>query len=128
MNTELLNNVSNYFKPAAETFRALNRLNVATIEKVVGIELANIQANAELTVANLKAGIEVSDADGAKAYAKRQNEVAKTAYERFVADSKALGGIAKDYSEEAIKLVKQTAPASTPVEAPVSSPKAKKSA
>lgn len=125
MNTQLLNNVSNFFKPAVEATVSLSRLNAATVEKVANLQLAAVQANAELVVANLKAGTEVTDLDGAKAYATRQNEIARSVYERLVADGKALVGIAQDYSAEANKLVKSAVPA-TP--APVATPKAKKAA
>lgn len=106
MNTELLNTVTKTFQPALEAVRTLGNLNVATLEKVTQVQLASVKANVETAIANAKAGIEVVDLDSAKAYATRQNEVVKTVYERLVADSKTLAGIAKDYSEGVSALVK----------------------
>ena len=127
MNTELANSFVEVFKPAAENLRAMSLLNIATVEKVVAVQLASAKANAELTVSNLKAGVEVSDLDAAKAYLTSQNEIVKTVYDRMIADGKALAGIAKTYGEEATKLVKQAVPVSAPALAVVPS-RAKKAA
>lgn len=125
MNTPLLNNVSDLLKPTTEAVRALGRLNVATAEKVANLQLDSLRTGFDLMVANMKAGTEVTDLEGAKVYATRQNEFARAAYERLVADSQVLAGIAKDYSVEAGKLVKDVVPTAP---APVATPKARKAA
>ena len=85
-------------------------------------QVASVKRYAETVLANVKAGVEVTDLKGAQAYASRQSDVAKSVYETLVKDGKALAEIGNQHNAEVTKLVRGR------VEATVKSAPVKKAA
>ncbi|MDX1656759.1 MAG: hypothetical protein R3310_16235, partial [Candidatus Competibacteraceae bacterium] len=75
MTTEILNIWTQPVQPALESVREFNRRTVAYLEQLTALQQSSLQAHSDRLLANLKAGVEVSDLEGFKAYAARQPEV-----------------------------------------------------
>ena len=118
MSNDILKTLNDVNKPVVEAVRELNKLTVASLEKAVNLQLASAKTYADAVLANLKAGVEITDLKAAQAYASRQGDVAKTVYENLVKDGKALAEIGTQYNADVTKLVRgrvETAVKSVPV-------------
>ncbi len=83
----------------------LNRLAVTKLEQVVNLNLASLNEYAELVLGNLKAGLEVSDAESLKSYTEAQAELVRKVSEKALSDAKALAAVGTEYNAEARSLV-----------------------
>ena len=90
MTTEILNIWTQPVQPALESVREFNRRTVAYLEQLTALQQSSLQAHSDRLLANLKAGVEVSDLEGFKAYAARQPEVAREALEQIQRDNQSL--------------------------------------
>ena len=106
MSNDILKSLNEVNKPVVETVRELNKLTVASLEKAINLQLASTKSYTEALLANLRAGVEVTDLKAAQDYAGRQGEVAKGVYEKLVKDSKALAEIGSQYNADVTKLVR----------------------
>ncbi len=86
----------------------LNKLNVANVEKLAALELATLREFSDLGVAQLKAAVEVKDAEGAKSFVESQGEYVRKVNEKLVADAKAVIELAKAYSADVQQLTQET--------------------
>ena len=92
-------------QPAVETLRALNQLTVASLEKTINVQLDSLRAYADLTINQLKAGIEINDLSDLKDYAIRQNDLVKVVNDKLVKDARTLAEIGAQFNADALKLV-----------------------
>ncbi|MDQ2697012.1 MAG: TIGR01841 family phasin [Pseudomonadota bacterium] len=108
MSNEILNNVTEQFKPVVASARELNQLAVASLEKVVKLQLASLQSYTDLVIANLKAAVEVQDVEGLKDYLTRQGELAKAVGEKLVQDAKDLTEVGNQFNADATRIVQNS--------------------
>ncbi|MCP4410282.1 MAG: hypothetical protein GY807_21560 [Gammaproteobacteria bacterium] len=95
--TALVEQSKNALAPAKE----LNRLIVDNAEKLVALQIASVQSYAALGFSQLRAALEVNDAEAIQAYLAKQNDLVKGVRERFVGDAKAVAKLGSDFTEEA---------------------------
>ena len=100
----MLNNFEALFAPA----KKLAELNKAQFEKMFAAQQAATKEYVVLAEARIKAVSGIKDAAGLNTFVKEQAELAKSGFEKAVADSKALAEDAKSYNEEVIKLVQES--------------------
>ena len=86
--------------------RSLNELAVASVERVVDLQLTSARKYATVALDSVKAAAAVTDLEGAKSFAAAQGEVARKTAEDLVADGKVLAQLGKDYSTEVQTIVK----------------------
>ena len=86
---------------------AFNKLVLANAENILNLQIASIQAYADLGIKNMSAGLEVRNADDFKAYAEDQKEVARKVTEQVTADVKAIGEINAKFIEDAKALAEE---------------------
>ncbi len=105
MSIELFNDyvakLGTYTAPAVKA----NKLFVASLEKLVELQLAALHTYTDLGLAQLKAAVEVSDADSLKAYLRGQVETASVVRQKLLDDAKALAELSVGYKAEFDKLV-----------------------
>ena len=92
-------------QPAVETFRALNKLTVASLEKAINVQLDSLRAYADLTISQLNAGIAINDLSDLKDYAIRQNDLAKVVNDKLIKDARTLTDIGTQFNADAVKLL-----------------------
>lgn len=100
----MLNNLEFLLAPA----KKIAELNKAQIEKVVAAQQAAVKEYVALTEARMKAATAIKDVDGLNTFVKDQVELAKSSFEKALADSKVLADDVKAYNEEVIKLVQES--------------------
>ncbi len=108
--TTLVEQSKNALAPAKE----LNRLIVDNAEKLVALQIASVQSYAALGFSQLRAALEVNDAEAFQAYIAKQNELVKSAGEKFVGDAKAVAELGRDFSAKAQELSEESVKAVTP--------------
>jgi phasin family protein len=82
----------------------LNRLLVDNAEKLVAMQIASVQSYYALGFSNLKALLEVNDAEAFQAYIGKHSELVKSVSERFAGDAKAVAELGGDFGAEVQKL------------------------
>lgn len=113
MNKELIPSLVEESKKALAPVEAMNRLIVENAEKLVALQIASIQSYAALGFANLKALLEVHDAEAFKAYIGKQSELAKSVSEQLTSDAKAIAELGTAFGTEAQKFGKESMKAVT---------------
>lgn len=105
----LAEQTKNAFAPAQE----LNRLIVDNAEKLVALQIASVQSYYALGFSNLKALLEVNDAEAFQTYIGKHSEFVKSVSERFAGDAKAVTELGGDFSSEVQKLGQESVKAVT---------------
>jgi phasin family protein len=98
--TALVEQTKKAFAPAQE----LSRLVVDNAEKLVALQLASVQSYFTLAFSQLKAALEVDDAEAFQKYIAKQNELVKSVGERFADDAQKVTELGNDFSAKALKL------------------------
>lgn len=83
----------------------LGALNVANIEKLIGMQVEAFNEAAKTAVESMKNATAVKDLEGAKAYFTSQSEVAKQSVESAIARTKSVAEIAQAYPASVKKIV-----------------------
>ncbi|MCP4407496.1 MAG: phasin family protein [Gammaproteobacteria bacterium] len=104
MNNEIISTLTEQTKNVVAPVQDLNRLVVDNAEKLVALQIASIQSHYALGFSNLKALLEVHDAEALQAYIGTQTEFAKSVSERLAGDAKAAAELGSDFTEEVKKL------------------------
>ncbi|MDH3694203.1 MAG: phasin family protein [Gammaproteobacteria bacterium] len=89
-----------YLAPAIE----LNKLAIKNTEKLVKMQIANMQSYSKLGMDSWKAALEVKDADSFQAYAEKQREVMQDTAKKLTEDAKEVAELGNVYSNEARKI------------------------
>jgi phasin family protein len=87
---------------------SFNKLAVAQLEKYVHLQLDAYKAFVELTLRQLKAGAEISDAEGLKAFWAKQSEVISAVREKQLEHLKALAELGTGFNVEVKKLAEKS--------------------
>ncbi len=107
------NEIISQLSASSEKFMApvvkLNKLAVAKVEELVSLEIGSLNVISELSLGQLKAAVEVSDADSLKVFTESQSEVVKTIGAKLVADAKEAAKIGEAYRNEAIEIARESA-------------------
>ncbi len=108
MNTELFEQMAEQAKVALGPVHKFNQLAVANVEKLAALQLASLQDYSDLSIAQLKAALEISDVESLQDYVKKQAELASAVREKLVADAKAVTELGGEFSSEAKKLAEES--------------------
>ena len=81
-----------------------NKLAVASLEKLVALQLSTLQSYTDLTIARLKAAAEVTDLKSLQAFAADQVELAKSLGQKLMDDAKAYADLGAGVKAEFDKL------------------------
>ena len=104
MNKEIISTLTEQTKNVAAPAQGLNRLIVDNAEKLVALQIASVKNYSALSFANLKALLEVRDAEAFQAYLSKQGELAKSVSEQLMSDAKAVAELGSDFTEEIKKI------------------------
>ena len=113
MNKEIISTLTEQTKNVVAPVQDLNRLVVDNAEKLVALQIASVQSYYALGFSNLKALLEVHDAETFQAYIGKQRELAKSVSERLTGDAKAVTELGSDFTEEVKKLGEESVKAVT---------------
>ena len=113
MNKEIISTLTEQTKNVAAPVQGLNRLIVDNAEKLVALQIASVKSYSALSFANLKALLEVRDAEAFQAYLGKQSELAKSMSEQLASDAKAIAELGSAFGTEAQKLGKESVKAVT---------------
>ena len=113
MNKEIFSTFTEETKKALAPVEAFNRLVIDNAEKLVALQIASIQSYYALSFTNLKALLEVHDAEAFKAYVGKHNEFVKSVSEQVAGDAKAVAELGKDFTEEVKKIGEESVKAVT---------------
>ncbi len=113
MNKEIISTLTEQTKNVVAPVQDLNRLLVDNAEKLVALQIASVQSYYALGFSNLKALLEVHDAEAFQAYVGKQSELAKSVSERLTGDAKAVAELGSDFTEEVKKLGEESVKAVT---------------
>ena len=86
---------------------AFNKLFIETAEKALGLQVASMQKLSKIGFENMNAMFHVQNAEDIKAYAEKQQNVAKEVAEIVTADVQELGELNKSFLEDSRKLVEE---------------------
>lgn len=100
-------NETNQLGTALEPAVAFNKLFVNVAEAAFNMQMASIQAYAELGTKNVNAGLEVRNVDDLKAYAEKQKVVAEEITSRVTADAEALAELNTQFVKDAYALTER---------------------
>ena len=87
------------------SFKAMNELALANSEKLVAMNIAQWQKQADVTLAAMRSAMELKDFNDVQAYMTQQGEVAKEVLEGVVADAQTVAKIGEEAAAEFTKLV-----------------------
>ncbi len=108
MNNEIFGD----FKEQTDKFlapaREWNKLTVAHIEKLAGLQIASLQEYAELGLGQFRVAASMNDASDVQDYVRSQSEFAKTIGEKLLADSRACAELGKEFTESAQKIARES--------------------
>ena len=113
MNKELFSTFTEETKKALVPVESFNRLVVDNAEKLVALQIASVQSYYALGFANLKALLEVHDAEAFKAYIGKHSEFVRSVNERLAGDAKAVAELGSDFNAEVKKLGEESVKAVT---------------
>ncbi len=88
--------------------KEFNQLAVAKAEKLAHLQLASLQDYSDMSIAQLRAALEVSDTESLQAYVAKQSEFIKHLGEKLAADARAVAELSKEFGEEAQQLGKKS--------------------
>lgn len=100
----MFNNLELFLAPV----KKIAELNKAQMEKAFTAQQEVAKEYIALTEARFKAAASIKDIDGLNAFVKDQAELAKSGFEKVVADSKAVFEDVKAYNEEVIKVAQES--------------------
>lgn len=86
---------------------AFNKLFIETAEKTLGLQVASMQKLSKMSFDNMNAMFNVQSAEDIKAYAEKQQNVAKEMAEIVTADLTQMGELNKSFLEDSSKLVEE---------------------
>ena len=116
MNKELFSQLNEQANQMLAPVQALNQLVVDNAEKLVALQIASLERYAALGFSQLRALLEVNNAEAFQAYIGKQTELVKSVGDEFVEDAKAVAELGSEFSEkvqelgqESIKAVTQKA-------------------
>ena len=104
MNKEILSTFAEQTKNVVAPVQELNRLVVDNAEKLAALQIASVQSYYALGFANLKALLEVNDAEAFTAYIGKHNELVKSVSEQLAGDAKAVAELGSGFSAEVQKI------------------------
>ena len=113
MNKEIISTLTEQTKNVVAPVQELNRLVVENAEKLVALQIASVQSYCALGFSNVKALLEVNDAEAFQAYIGKQSELAKSVSERLAGDAKAVAELGSDFTEEVKKIGEESVKAAT---------------
>jgi phasin family protein len=113
MKKEIPNALVEQTKKAFAPAQELNQLVIDNTEKLVALQLASVQNYFTLAFSQLKAALEVDDAEALQKYIVKQNELVKSVGERFANDAQKVVELGRDLSAKALKLGQKSAKAVT---------------
>jgi phasin family protein len=114
MNKEIFPTLVEQTNKAFAPVQELNRSVVDNTEKLVALQISSVQSYYSLGFSLLRAALEVKDAETLQAYIAKQNELVKSAGEKFVGDAKAVAELGRDFSAKAQELSEESVKAVTP--------------
>ena len=88
--------------------KEFNKLAVAKAEKLAHLQLASLQVYSDMSIAQLRAALAVTDADSLQDYVAKQSEFFKALSEKLAEDARSLADLSKEFGDEAQKLGKET--------------------
>ena len=100
----------NDFNALAEPIKKLIELNKTQFEKLATAQQESAKNYIALTEARIKAASSINDPEALKQFTNEQIELAQSGYEKMVNDSQSLFKDAKDYNEQLLNIIKQSAP------------------
>ncbi len=116
MSNELLSQYNEQVRQVLAPVQALNQLAVDNAEKLVALQVASLERYVALGFSQLRALLDVNDAEAFQAYLGKQNEFVRSVRDEFVEDAKAVAELGGEFSEkvqelgqESIKAVTQKA-------------------
>ena len=86
---------------------AFNKLFIETAEKALGLQVASMQKLSKIGFENMNAMFHIQSAEDVKAYAEKQQDVAKKVADIVTADVQELGELNKVFLEDSRKLVEE---------------------
>ncbi len=89
-----------YMAPAIE----LNKLAIKNTEKLVKMQVANLQSYSKLGMDSWKAALDVKDAESFQAYAEKQRQVMQDTAKKVAEDAKIVAELSNGYASEARKI------------------------
>jgi phasin family protein len=114
MNKEIFPTLVEQTNKALAPMQELNRSVVDNTEKLVALQISSVQSYYALGFTLLRAALEVKDAETFQAYIAKQNELVKSASEKFAGDAKAVTELGRDFSAKAQELGEESVKAVTP--------------
>lgn len=108
--SQLTANRDKLFAPVVK----LNKLAVAKVEELANFELAALREYTELGLSQLKAAVEVTDAESFKSFAESQGAALKTLSEKAVKDAKVVADLGESFRNEALQIAREGAAELTP--------------
>lgn len=88
--------------------RTLNALAIANIEKMVDLQLTSARKYANMALESAKAAAAVKDIEGVKAFSASQVEILRQSADNWVADSKVIAELSKEFGTKAQAVVKES--------------------
>jgi phasin family protein len=114
MNKEIFPTLVEQSNKILAPVQELNRSVVDNTEKLVALQISSVQSYYALGFSLLRAALEVKDAETLQAYIAKQNELIKSASEKFVGDAKAVAELGRDFSAKTQELSQESVKAITP--------------
>ena len=96
------------YDEAVATTKEISKITLDYFEKLVNLQFNAARNYADVAVTNTQAALEVKDLDGAKAYLKKQSEVASGVLEYIAKDSNEAITAGRGYAENLQSLVKKS--------------------
>ena len=113
MNKEIISTLTEQTKNVVAPVQELNRLAVENAEKLVALQIASVESYCALGFSNVKALLEVNDAEAFKAYIGKQSELVRSVSEQLAGDAKAVAELGSDFNAKAQKLGEESVKAVT---------------
>jgi phasin family protein len=104
MNIELNSSLAEQTKNSIAPVQDMNRLIVDKVEKLVTMQIASAQRYSALGLANLKAFMDIKDADTLQAYIGKQGDLIKSVSEQLMSDAKTITELGRDFGEQVQKI------------------------
>ena len=94
-----------YNEEALASVKALNELAIANSEKLVALNVAQLQKQADVALSAWRSMLDVKDLSDVQGYMASQSEVARELLNGIVADSKTVAKLGEETAAEIGKLV-----------------------
>lgn len=89
--------------------KKFNALALSNLEKLTQLQLDNAKSYTDLGLNQLRAALEVNDAQSLQAYVSNQQQLAKSVGEKIAKDASVYGDLAKQFATEVQKLAQEQA-------------------